>query len=266
MGFLDIFKKNTTEGNKTEYNNNLPCVTGGQDDIILRSEAMLAEVETDISLLNPIKLPIEQIALLGTGVASIMPSLRTITNTITMSGDKLFRWVNSENAAGTLKLNKKDHLLGGSFIDKSGKSVYAKFESVGSQTVTSATVMPIDPTTLMIAAALASIEKKLDNIIEMERQILTFLEEDKESEIEGDLKTLTNIVKEYKFNWDNSDYKSSHHKLVLDIKRTAEQNIIFYQKQVADKLKDDPFVHLQHFVDTKQNDLQKLFKYYQMSL
>lgn len=263
MGLFDFFKKNeNTEVTEIENKSS----EDESRDIVSVSEAMLAEVELDISEINPVKLPIEQIALLGAGVASLLPPLRTITQTISTGDDKLFRWVNGSNAAGTLKLNQKDNLLGGSFVDKGGMSRYAKFEHAGTQTTTTTSIMPIDPATLMMAAALASIEKKLDDVIEMEKQILSFLEEDKESEIEGDLKILTTTMKEFKYNWDNVDYKTNHHKLALDIKRTSEKNIIFYQKQISEKLKDNPVIHAQNFVDEKQTNLQKLFRYYRMSL
>ena len=100
----------------------------------------------------------------------------------------------------------------------------------------------------------------------MEKQILSFLEEDKESKIEGDLKTLTTIIKEYKFNWDNATYTATHHQIAADIKRDAEANMIFYQKQVADAIKANPALFLQQFVDSKQETLVKRFKYYRLSL
>ena len=249
MELLDTFKKEE----------NLIVKSKDSADIIANSETMLAEVQIDISSLDTFKIPIEQLGLLGAGVASMLPSLRTISQA---TDDKLFRWVNSENAKGTLKLNKKDNFFGGAFVDNNGTSRYAKFESVEPQSL----IMPINPLMFAMAAALMSIEHKLDTIIETQKEILSFLQKDKESEIEGDLKTLTNIIREYKFNWNNAEYKTNHHKLALDIKRTSEKNIIFHQKQIADGIKDNNILHMQNSVDTKQNNLQKLFRYYQMSL
>ena len=51
---------------------------------------------------------------------------------------------------------------------------------------------------MMMAVALFSIEQQLGNIAEMEKQILSFLEIEKESEIEADVETLTSIIKKYK--------------------------------------------------------------------
>ena len=80
----------------------------------------------------------------------------------------------------------------------------------------------------MMSVALFSIEQKLGSIEEMERQLLSFLEIEKEAEIEADLETLSSIIKKYKFNWDNEHFVASNHKLVLDIERTARKHINSY--------------------------------------
>lgn len=141
------------------FKNRKPIENGISAEIVQNAEAMLVEATDDLSALNTVKLPIEQLGLFGATIASLLPPLRTISQTITVQGDdKLYRWVNGSNAADTLKLNKKDNLFGGSFIDKSGKSTYAKFQSVGGQNATVSTITPINPTMLMMAAVLMSVE------------------------------------------------------------------------------------------------------------
>lgn len=51
----------------------------------------------------------------------------------------------------------------------------------------------------------------------MQQQIMSFLETEKESEIEADVQTLSDLMEKYKYNWDNEYFISSNHKLVLDI-------------------------------------------------
>ena len=55
------------------------------------------------------------------------------------------------------------------------------------------------------------------DIADLEKQILTFLKNEKESEIEGDLTTLTRMIKEYKFNWDNELYCKNNHSLLFSM-------------------------------------------------
>lgn len=165
----------------------------------------------------------------------------------------------------TLKI-AKDGNAWGALKTANGSSKLAKFTEVGQQTMTSSTVMPIDPATMMMAVALYSIEQQLGEIVEMEKQILSFLEQEKEAEIEADLKTLTKIIQEYKFNWDKEQYTSNNHKLSMDIMRTAEKNMIFYQKQIAEVIKGKQLLVAGAAVDSVQKNLEKKFKYYRLSL
>ena len=126
--------------------------------------------------------------------------------------------------------------------------------------------MPIDPATVMMAAALFSIEQKLGSIEEMERQILSFLEIEKESEIEADLETLSSIIKKYKFNWDNEHFVASNHKLVLDIERTARKHINSYQKKVSDVLNSKKLLVSHGQVNAALNDFLRKFRYYRLSV
>ena len=78
---------------------------------------------------------------------------------------------------------------------------------------------------MMMAVALFSIESDLANIAEMSQQIISFLEMEKESEIEADVETIMGIATKYKQNWDNEHFVAGNHKLVLDIQRTARKNM-----------------------------------------
>lgn len=126
--------------------------------------------------------------------------------------------------------------------------------------------MPIDPATMMMAVALFSIEQQLGQIAEMEKQIISFLETEKESEIEADVETLTSIITKYKHNWDNEHFVASNHKLVLDIQRTARKNMLSYQKTVDEKLNSKKLVVAQAQVNSSLQDMQKKFQYYRLSL
>jgi hypothetical protein len=127
-------------------------------------------------------------------------------------------------------------------------------------------VMPIDPATMMMAVALFSIEQQLGNIAEMQKKILSFLEIEKESEIEADIETLSNIIEKYKHNWDNEQFISSNHKMVIDIQRTARKNMVSYQKKVRDVIKEKKLLVLQNKIKTTLDELMKDFKYYRLSL
>ena len=100
MGLLDIFKKDKEDKSVEKSENSR--------DIVACSEAMLAEAQIDIASVNTVKLPIEQLGLLGAGVASMLPSLRTIQQSITTNDGNLFRWVTALQSG---KLNTQHHLF-----------------------------------------------------------------------------------------------------------------------------------------------------------
>jgi len=96
--------------------------------------------------------------------------------------------------------------------------------------------LQLDPTMLCMAIAIMAIEKKLDAILETQKEILAFLELKEEAKLKGNLNALADVLNNYKYNWDNEKYKDHKHILVQDIKRESEQSIILYREQLTKEL------------------------------
>lgn len=233
-------------------------------DLIELSEDLLLDLRGEISGKETISVPIAEIALLGAGVSALLPALRTVTQETTFNVNGLYRLVNA-GAGDALKVAKNGDLWG-AMKTASGASKMARFQEVGATTSTSATVLPVDPVTMMIAATLFVIEQQIKGIEKMQKQIFSFLENDKESKIEADVDVLCKIIKTYKHNWDNEHFVASNHKMVLDIQRMARGNMLSYKKEVAEILDSKKLLIAQSKVHSTLNDLQKKFKYYRMSL
>jgi hypothetical protein len=77
---------------------------------------------------------------------------------------------------------------------------------------------------MMMAVALFSIEQELGEIEDMQRQIISFLEIEKESEIEADVESLMSIIKKYKDNWDNERFVSGNHNQVLTYQNRTQKH------------------------------------------
>ena len=56
------------------------------------------------------------------------------------------------------------------------------------------------------------------------------------SQLKGNLNALTDILNNYKYNWDNEKYKDHNHIEVKSIQRTAEQSLILYKEQLEKML------------------------------
>lgn len=234
------------------------------NDLISITDNVLLDVRTDISQSKSLSMPIAQLSTLGAGVASLLPAFRTVTQTSTVAGEGLYRWVNK--ADGDVLKTAKDGFNWGASKSAEGKSKMVKLQEVGNVSSTNTIAMPIDPATILMAVALFSIEQQLGNIAEMQKKILSFLEIEKESEIEADIETLSNIIEKYKHNWDNEQFVASNHKMVIDIQRTARKNMVSYQKKVRDVIKEKKLLVLQNKIKTTLDELMKDFKYYRLSL
>ena len=233
-------------------------------DLIEITDKILLDTRAGLANSNTLSMPIAQLATLGAGVSSLLPALRTVTQTTTINTSGLYRIVN-KTVGDTLKVAKNGNFWG-SLKTTGGASKFAQLQPAAPLTATSQTVAAINPATMMMAVALFSIEQKLGEITEMQKQILSFLEIEKESEIEADVETLSNIVSKYKLNWDNEYFVTSNHKMVLDIQRTARKNMFGYQKKVSEIVKGKKLIVVQSHVNTSLKDLLKKFKYYRLSL
>ena len=230
-------------------------------ELVEESKEMLAKTRESIESLE---LPIDKIATLGAGVASLVPVFNSGTITTVSRTQTLYRVVNM-GIKESLKTAKNGNNWG-AFVNSEGKSIMAQFQPVDTVSSTSSVAMKANPATIMLAVALYSIEKDLDRIEEMEKQIIDFLESEKQSEIEADVVTLNEMLTKYKNNWDNDKFISSNHKMVCDIQRTARKNIIFYRKAVSETMKEKKLLVSDGKVNSKLRELQKKFQYYRLSL
>lgn len=242
------------------FNENLKTNT----ELIKISEDILFDMQTDISKKDSIRLPIAELAILGSTVASILPSMRTITQTTTVNTQGLFKLANA-GVGDALKAAKNGNFWG-AFKTMEGKSKLVQLESVTDIPATMTTVLPIDPATILLAVTLFAIEHEMGAIAETNRHILSFLKREKESKIEADMVTLSNMLTKYKSNWDNEHFVASHHKLAVDIQRTARANIISYQKEVKEMISEKEFIFVQSKIMDKLESTRRMFEYYRLSL
>lgn len=261
MPMSNIIKFNDDKDIVTEQNGEIvrEC-----QDLVEMTEEMLLDARKEIANTKTLSMPIAELALLGTGVASLIPALRTVTQTTTLNTQGLYQLANA-GVGDTLKMAKNGNFWG-AFKTADGASKFAQLQVAGPLSATNSAVMPIDPATMMMAVALFTIEQQLKDIKEKQKQILLFLEIEKESEIEADVEILSKMITIYKYNWNNEHFVSSNHKMALDIQRTARKNMLSYKKKVVELLDFKKMIVAQAKVKSTLNDLQKKFKYYRLSL
>jgi len=215
-----------------------------------------AIAERECNLSKAVRIPFTEAALTGGSLVQLAPTLKALVAGNQVGNGSLVRVVFPAGVKGNLAVDKAGLTLGGILKDGGG--------------LAQARLVAVDPATLAAQAAMAAIlmeiNKKLDNIQETQQRILDFLEQDKQAEQQANLNILTSILDGYQHNWDNAQYLQNHHMKVLDIKQTAEKNIIFYQEQIATLIKKMPALHLDQAVKDTITNLGKQFSNYRMAL
>lgn len=237
-----------------------------KSEIELMTEDLLLDTMGKSNDEKTIKIRISELATLGAGASSLIPKIAQITQTVSIPNDKFYRLVNKGTGEVLKKAKNGDYWGSLKRVDGSSKMLRLRPADPLTTTTTTKMVLPVDPATIMMAAALYSIEKEISQIAEMEREILSFLELEKQSEIEADVETLMDITRKYKSSWDNEHFVVSNHKLVLDIQRTARKNINFHYKKISEIINDKKLTISQNQVTSLLNDLKKRFQYYRLSL
>ena len=235
-----------------------------EDALLEVTHGLLMDVRTTLDSKKTMSVPIAELATLGAGVSSLIPALNTVTQTITIAKDGLYTLANA-GVGDVLKVEKNGNFWG-AFKTADGASKFAQLQAAGPISATTQTVAAFNPATMMMAVALFSIEQELRKIEDMQKQIISFLEIEKESEIEADVESLMDIIKKYKDNWDNERFVSGNHNQVLTYQNRARKNMLAYQKKVTEIIGKKQFMVAQTNVKQIFANLEKKFKYYRLSL
>lgn len=210
------------------------------------------EVKNEISVQTYSKIPLSRLTALGTGFKPVVSAIQQVTS-------------HGQATSGFYKVTipKGTHLA--QFKEKLGFLGTAVGEH---GIVGQAQLNPLlcDPTMLLVAAALANIDKKLDAIQEVQQEMLDFLTQKEKSALKADLNFLMDIQNNYKYNWNSEKYKAANHAKVLDIRQEAARQIDFYQEQIKKQLGKKALLHSDHDVQKMLEKVQGEFKEYQLAL
>lgn len=213
-------------------------------------DPMLKESEVGVS--NYTSLPLSRLAAYGTAFQPLITAVQTAVNGaggsgiyyVNTAGKTMFQMKGTNNFIGSLQTS--DGMVGGG---------QAKM-----------TPLACDPTMIFMAAVLANVEKKLDSIQDMQKEMMDFLVQKEKADLKGDLNFLFDVFNNYKYNWNNEMYKNSNHIKVLDIRQEAEKKIAFYREQIIAKVNKKSFIHSDQTVNKQLQMVQDQFKDYQLAV
>ena len=260
MGIFDKFKKKNEvveqkenqvineEDNKENYS------------LVEMNNYMLSDVRKESLSNNTYSLSLSKLSEISPITVSTANNIKTIMEQNPKTSGNLYRITNL-GKNDSLKAMRDGKTFWGSIKKSDGSSTMAKLKEVNPNNV-----MALDPTVMMMSVALAGIEQELGKIKELSKQIFSFLEHEKESEIESDLEILNRSISDFRFNLEDEKYLINNHKQVMDIKRTANKNMLFYKKEIKDDLSKDKLFTTNNSMNSIIEDIQKKFRYYRLSL
>lgn len=217
----------------------------------LNAEYLEITPEINLSMEKAIRLPLSKISSLGVAFEPLTQIMQSVTSGKGKSG------IYYVNTKGKQMFSVSDSKYIASLKNSNG--------SVGGGQA-NMTQIPCNPAMLCMAAVLMSIEKKLDNIYELQKDILLYLEQKDKAKLQGDLNVLSDIMNNYKYNFDNEKYKTNKHIQVQEIKRNAEQNILFYREKIGEKIRKRKLLHSDQKANIILDNLKTQFKDYQLAL
>lgn len=252
MGILNIFKN---KENKEENQEKLLVNKKTEDYSLMEmNNYMLASVRKE-NLSNMRSLSLKKAATLTPIANETVKAIKTVTGKNT--NQKLYRITNL-GANDSLKMMADGNTFWGAIKTADGSKM-AKLKEVNNVTM-------IDPTVMMMSVAIASIDAELTEIKEISKKIISFLEHEKEAEIESDLEMLNRSVTDFKYNLTDEKYVANSHKQIMDIKRTANKNMLFYKKELKDSLSKEKVFTTDGAMNEIIEDIQKKLGYYRLSL
>ncbi len=259
MNIFNKFKNKTLKQNK-DLNAVIEKTKDYSGNLVEMNNFMLANVRKEDLSKNAYVLSISKLSELSPITVSTANNIKNLVKENSKPTEKLYRITNLEKN-DSLKALRDGKSFWGSIKKSDGSSTMAKLTEVNKKNT-----MIFDPTLMMMSVALASIETELKDIKELSQKIFSFLEHDKESEIESDLEILNKSLIDFRFNLEDEKYLINNHKQVMDIKRTANKNILFYKKEIRDDLLKDKFFTTNNSMNSMINEIQKKFRYFMLSL
>lgn len=222
--------------------------------LMAATEVTPAALKTELSAQAYGKLPLSQLAALGVGLEPVVSAVQQITS-------------HGRAVSGYYKVTipKGTHLA--NFRAESG-FLGTALEDATNCIDAQARLNPLlcNPTLLFAAAALMSMDRKLDALQETQQEMMDFLLQKETSKQKGDLDFLSDVLENYRFNWDNDKFKTANHSQVLAIRREAGQQVDFFREQVKKNFLKGGFLFAARDAQKQLNELTRAFQSYQLAL
>lgn len=212
------------------------------------------------------KLPLDLIPSLGVGFASLPESVRTITQTVA-TPEGVFQLLHANGTPFAYcelqSFSNEAAKMGSQYLGASGWEQARVFEVASMNQITT---VPFDPTTLAVAIALAQINQKLDGIQDTLDELINYLRIKDKAQLRESLETLSSILNDYKYNWNNKKFKDAKYLLAQDINRSSRQSIIELRAHLLKELDKKGFAEFRDHTGKSSDKIFDALKDYQLAI
>lgn len=219
------------------------------------------------------KVPVAGLAALGMAFTQLPLVARTIVQTTTTqmaTSETLFVGINPKSIPGYLLENQYGTVGNIMQINAQGKQVIAgrmRFKALNSLPMNEImkTVVPFDPTLIVVAVALMAIEQKLNKIQASVEDVLKLIKLEKQAKQRGNLRSLSEIADDYMVKCADKEFCTNRNITVQAIRATAMQDIEFYQENISMELHNQKTLHLHKDAAALVESVTREFAEYQLA-
>lgn len=227
--------------------------SGGSLRPSIQVERALSEIKDTYQTSPLAKIPFTEIAALGGSFAGIAETLAT------PAAEGLYRCVFPKGVTGTLAMAK----------DGSGALGTILNDGIVGQ----ARWIPVDKTlgpaclkATLVAVAVLTIIKQVQDIKDGQKEIISILERDKKSQLLADYDLLASYMDDYKFYWENDASLVVNLNQVKNIKRNAMKDLRSYIEQIEGMLSAKKNLLKMQSASYKVGQLLDRFVHYKLAL
>lgn len=209
--------------------------------------------------------PLSELTVMGIAAEPIVNAISSVAGTgknVTAAGESGLYWVYTKPGTHLAKFADSRGYLGG-LLSNANNQVGAGQAVLIPANLNTA---PITPSMIFVACAVYALSQKLENCIQVGRNILQYLELKDKSEIIGSINFMTDVFNNYKLNWNNQRYIDSNLAESVSIRRRSEESIELQRNLIEKDLAEQVKTRNEKYVVDKYNSIVTHIKNYQLSL
>lgn len=211
------------------------------------------------------KIPMTEIAGLGSVFAEMLPTFRTATVTTKINMEGLYRCTFPNGISGYLAPFKDGSGLTGTIANSKGIAGLARWNKVHSVQSVQQYTVPISPLNIFMAAIMIEMNHKLDRIQKLGEEILAYQKAKDRNEQQANFEALLDVYNKFKYT-DNKDWQKLKCIEVQDIKRKTSAQMKLLREQINKSMDKHDLIHTNLQTDQMIRKVLKDFYLYRLAV